>query len=73
MYGENRGGATLRKFGIKYARMHPKAEEVRQAFVAVANRNDWQAVLRRWYAEDLPGCAADNDAELAGCAADECG
>ena len=45
----------MRKFGIKYARLHPQADEVRQAFIAVTDPGDWQAVLEKWYAEDLSG------------------
>ena len=45
----------MRKFGIKYARLHPQARMVRDAFVAVKAPADWRAVLADWYAEDLPG------------------
>ena len=55
IYGEKRCCALMRKFGIKYARLHPQADEVRQAFIAVTDPGDWQAVLEKWYAEDLSG------------------
>ncbi|MBN2578597.1 MAG: tRNA-dihydrouridine synthase [Pirellulales bacterium] len=55
IYGEKRASARLRKFGIKYARLHPNASRVRDAFVAVKKQSDWCAVLDTWYAEDLPG------------------
>jgi len=55
IYGPERCCALMRKFGIKYARMHPQADQVRQAFIAVKEPNDWRAVLNLWYAEDLPG------------------
>lgn len=55
IYGAARCCQVMRKFGIKYARLHPQAQQVRDAFVAVARPADWQAVLSRWYAEDLPG------------------
>jgi tRNA-dihydrouridine synthase B len=45
----------MRKFGIKYSRLHPQPLAVRDAFIAVRNNTDWEAVLGRWYAEDLPG------------------
>jgi hypothetical protein len=45
----------MRKFGIKYARMHPDPVTVRDAFVAVSTEQDWQAVLDRWYSIDTPG------------------
>jgi tRNA-dihydrouridine synthase len=49
LYGPNRCEATMRKFGIKYAALHPRADNVRDAFVRVRNRQDWEAVLQRWY------------------------
>jgi hypothetical protein len=52
----------MRKFGIKYARLHPRSQEVRDAFIAVHEPADWLAVLDRWYAEDLPGCYPDVEA-----------
>jgi tRNA-dihydrouridine synthase len=48
-YGPRRAGPIMRKFGIKYARLHPKARQVRDAFVAVRQPEDWRAVLERWY------------------------
>jgi tRNA-dihydrouridine synthase B len=55
IYGEKRCCALMRKFGIKYARLHPQAEKVREAFIAVMEPQDWQGALQKWYAEDLPG------------------
>jgi tRNA-dihydrouridine synthase B len=55
IYGEKRCCALMRKFGIKYSRLHPQAEKVRQEFIAVMEPQDWQGVLLKWYAEDLPG------------------
>jgi tRNA-dihydrouridine synthase B len=49
IYGAERSCSRMRKFGIKYARLHPQMEEVRAAFVAVQKRDDWQAVLAKWY------------------------
>jgi tRNA-dihydrouridine synthase B len=54
-FGAQRCGARMRKFGIKYSRLHPQAQVVRDAFVAVREPADWRAVLEKWYAEDLPG------------------
>jgi tRNA-dihydrouridine synthase B len=53
--GAQRSSARMRKFGIKYSRLHPQAKEVRDAFVTVRGPQDWRAVLEKWYAEDLPG------------------
>ena len=55
LYGPARACRVMRKFGIKYARLHPQPQQVRDAFVAVHQPNQWQSVLDRWYAEDLPG------------------
>jgi tRNA-dihydrouridine synthase B len=55
IYGPSRCCRVMRKFGIKYARLHPQAKEVRDAFVAVTQPAHWRAALERWYAEDLPG------------------
>ncbi len=41
----------MRKFGIKYARLHPQSQQVRDAFVAVTQPAAGQAALDRWYAE----------------------
>lgn len=55
VYGPQVAGRQMRKFGIKYSRLHPQSEPVRDAFVAVSCPADWEAVLDRWYADDLPG------------------
>jgi tRNA-dihydrouridine synthase B len=55
IYGPARCCRVMRKFGIKYARLHPQTQEVRDAFVAVTQPAHWRAVLDRWYADDLPG------------------
>ncbi len=48
-YGPERCCRLMRKFGIKYSRLHPHAEEVGAAFVAVAQREQWHNVLKEWY------------------------
>ncbi len=48
-YGPSRCGRIMRKFGIRYARLHPTPEPVRQAFIAVKSADDWHTVLERWY------------------------
>lgn len=55
IYGPKRCCALMRKFGIKYSRLHAQATQVREAFIAVKEPADWHAVLEKWYAEDLPG------------------
>jgi tRNA-dihydrouridine synthase B len=54
-YGSKRSSALMRKFGIKYARLHPASLTVRDAFVAARNVDEWKAVLDRYYCDDLPG------------------
>jgi tRNA-dihydrouridine synthase B len=41
--------ASMRMFGIKFARMHPNHTAVRNAFALTHNLNDWQRVVERWY------------------------
>lgn len=55
LYGADLCGRQMRKFGIKYAQLHPHGDQVRKAFIAVARASEWQGVLDLWYAEDLPG------------------
>jgi len=55
LHGENLAGRQMRKFAIKYARLHPERLAVRDAFVAVKVNADWQEVLDRFYAVDGPG------------------
>jgi tRNA-dihydrouridine synthase B len=41
--------STMRMFGIKFARKHPRATEVRNAFAVARTPQCWRAVLDRWY------------------------
>jgi hypothetical protein len=59
----------MRKFGSKYAQLHPFADEVKQAFIRVSQPADWQAVLTRWYSGDLAGSRPGDQAELTECGA----
>jgi len=59
IYGTERAGPQMRKFGIKYAAGHPQHLLVREAFTQVKSLADWQTVLGQWYAADLPGCYPD--------------
>jgi len=51
-YGPQRACRVMRKFGIKYSRLHPRGEGLRDAFAAVQSAEQWQAVLEKWYADD---------------------
>ncbi len=55
VYGPERTGHLLRKFGIKYSASHPQHADVRPAFTQVRSWGEWRAVLDRWYADDRPG------------------
>lgn len=49
VYDERTCGATMRKFGIKFARLHPEFEQVRGAFATAKNLAGWVRVLDQWY------------------------
>jgi tRNA-dihydrouridine synthase len=55
IHGEQLAGRRMRKQGIKYARWHPQAQAVKDAFIAVSSLRQWQEVLTRYYATDGPG------------------
>lgn len=55
IYGEQRCGTTMRKFGIKYSALHPQFQQVRTEFARSKSQEEWNAILDRWYSEDLPG------------------
>jgi tRNA-dihydrouridine synthase B len=59
LYGPERACYRMRKFGIKYARLHPQHERVRDAFVAAGDRLEWWAALEHWYRGDADGPAAE--------------
>ena len=48
-YGEVLGSKIMRKFGIKYSKLHPQARQVRDAFIAIKNAAGFREVLERWY------------------------
>jgi tRNA-dihydrouridine synthase len=47
--------ASVRKVGIKYARLHPRHEAVRNAFAMVRSLDEWDRVVAEYYAENGPG------------------
>ncbi len=55
----DRACISMRKFGIKYTALHPLHDTVRQSFVRIKSREEWYAVLDKWYVENLPGCYPD--------------
>ncbi len=54
VYGERCLG-IMRKMAIKYARVHPHYEQVRNAFAQVRTRTDWESVFVKHYRDNLPG------------------
>ena len=61
LHGESLAGRQMRKFAIKYARLHPEPIAVRDAFIAVKVNADWQRVLAAFYSVDGPGRDASAD------------
>ena len=55
LHGEQLAGRTLRKFAIKYAKLHPEPLTVRNAFIAAKTTADWHQVLAHHYCDDRPG------------------
>ncbi len=55
LYGQDKAGVPMRKFGIKYSALHPQSLEVRESFARVKNLAEWSAALDRWYRVDGPG------------------
>ncbi len=51
-WGPERASVLFRKYGVRYAEMHPLYDEVKMAFVAVRSPELMQAMLDRWYAPD---------------------
>ncbi len=51
LWGERRAGRMMRKFGIKFAAHHPRANEVKSAFIRCETAAQWAAVIEREYAE----------------------
>jgi nifR3 family TIM-barrel protein len=51
VYDERGCGTTMRKFGIKFARLHPDFEQVRNAFAKAKDLAAWTRVLDEWYPE----------------------
>ena len=55
IYGPTRCSIPMRKFGIKYAALHPNWKEVREDFTRVRSPSEWIQTLDRWYSKDQPG------------------
>ncbi|GJQ29154.1 MAG: hypothetical protein HBSAPP03_10380 [Phycisphaerae bacterium] len=53
-YTEDLSSKQIRKFGIRFAAHHPKADDVRRAMIAVASAEDWDRVLAAYYPAAVP-------------------
>jgi nifR3 family TIM-barrel protein len=62
IHGEQLAGRRMRKTGIKYARFHPLAAQVKADFIAVLSLRDWTSVLEKWYSTEGPGVWPDPSA-----------
>jgi tRNA-dihydrouridine synthase B len=51
-HAEKATGRMMRKFGIRFAAHHPRAEEVRARMIGVNSLEDWLGVLRDFYPPD---------------------
>lgn len=49
VYESDKSLTVIRKFGIKFARLHPEFETVRNAIAAARSVDEWTAVLDEWY------------------------
>ena len=49
LYGERRTATEMRKFGVAYAKLHPKTEEVRLAFATCKRASRWFEILDEFY------------------------
>lgn len=55
LYGAERCVPDMRKFAIKYSKLHPQHAEVRADFCRVKQPGAWMEILDKWYSDDLPG------------------
>jgi tRNA-dihydrouridine synthase B len=72
-YGAEKASRQMRKFGIKRARLHPRAAEMREMFVTLNTPAQYLELRKRHYSSDELGVAAGADSELWSCESTECG
>ncbi len=53
LYGPIMGPKIMRKWGIRYARMHPHPKQVRMAFVEIKKPDDWREVIEKYYGSPI--------------------
>jgi tRNA-dihydrouridine synthase B len=52
IHGEEPTGRMMRKFGIRFAAHHPRADEVRRSFISVADTAAWMRVVGEYYSAE---------------------
>jgi len=57
IHGERSAGQRMRKFGIRFARHHPREAEVKAAFIRCETPEQWRDVINLWFGCD--GASAD--------------
>lgn len=50
IHGDRNASRQMRKFGIKFAALHPDAATVKRAFIEAESMDGWRAVIERHYA-----------------------
>jgi tRNA-dihydrouridine synthase B len=58
LHGGRHASRLMRKFGIKFSRHHPRAEEVRVAFIGCSTTDDWRGVFDRYYGDEAAAASA---------------
>ena len=49
VHGEKVASRQMRKFGIKFAGLHPDRDRVKRAFIEAESMAEWSAVIDRFY------------------------
>ncbi|QDU59251.1 tRNA-dihydrouridine synthase C [Planctomycetes bacterium Pan216] len=57
-YGPERASRQMRKFGIKRAALHPRADELHQAYIRLSQLSDWHALMNEFYATESTAISA---------------
>ncbi len=55
LHGEFGASMMMRKFGIRFSRHHPIADEVSKAFIQVKSVADWRATVEKYYTDAYEG------------------
>lgn len=65
--GERRASMLMRKFAVRFAAHHPRADEARVAFIRAEGRAEWLGLIERLYGPRGPdGATEPSDADAAG-------